>query len=501
MKTKILGILVMTLLIVSAYTINAYDQNIFDEINLTNINPNDPDFGLQWNLHNIGQSNPHSGEGDPDCDIDAPEAWDIETGNPNVIVAVIDCGIDYTHPDLADNIWINEDEIPDNDIDDDNNGYIDDIQGWNFFDNNNDLIDLGGHGTAHAGVIAAVGNNGIGISGVTWNCKIMPIHCVDEFDYGTSEDIADGIRYAVDNGASVISMSFGKYTDYEIDVQEAIEYAYNSNVVLVAAAGNEGSDWKLYPAGYDQVIAVGGTDNKDHKMDCYRYDGYHLLSNYGDWIDVSAPAVDIYTTFPTYHVTYMEYFGFNYEYDYLSGTSFSGPQVSGIAALLLSKNPTLNPNQVKAIICDNVDPYISDVYIGTGRANAYKALTSCNPPNTPSINGPNSGKSGENYEYIFMAIDPDGQNITYLLDWGDDTSEVRIGPFPSGEEVIAMHSWAEQGNYTISVKSIDIYELESDWATLEVSMPKNKSYIDTQFLNFLEQYPHLFPLLRQLLGL
>ncbi len=183
MKKKIIGILVMMLLIGTTYTISAEEgnNNSSKMMSINNL-PDDLYFSLQWYLDNTGQSNPYSGEGTPDADIDAPEAWDIETGSPDVIIAIIDCGIDYTHPDLADNIWINEDEIPDNGLDDDNNGYIDDIRGWNFYDDNNDLLDLGGHGTAHAGVVASIGNNGIGIAGVCWHCKIMPLHCLDELD-------------------------------------------------------------------------------------------------------------------------------------------------------------------------------------------------------------------------------------------------------------------------------------------------------------------------------
>jgi hypothetical protein len=191
-------------------------------------------------------------------------------------------------------------------------------------------------------------------------------------------------------------------------------------------------------------------------------------------VDVAAPGVDIYVTMPTYHVEFNGLLGLSQNFDYVSGTSFSCPLVSGIAGLLLSKNPQLTPYQIKAIICDNVDPYISDVYIGTGRANAHKALQSCNPPHTPSIRGETSGKSGEEHEYTFSALDPDGHNVTYCIDWGDHTEEVCIGPFPSGEEATAIHSWDKDGTYIIRVKSKDIYELESEWATLEVSMPKNK---------------------------
>jgi subtilisin family serine protease len=494
---KIIGIVIVMLLITTvSLQVSATQKNIFTRINVTNAIPDDPYFDLQWNLHNTGQSNPYSGEGTMDCDIDAPEAWEIETGETDVIIAIIDCGIDYTHPDLEDNIWINEDEISDNGIDDDNNGFIDDIRGWNFFDDNNDLLDQGGHGTAHAGVAAAVGNNGIGISGVAWNCKIMPIHCVDEFDYGTSEDISEGIRYAVDNGARVISMSFGKYEEYGNEVREAIEYADNANVVLVAAAGNDGYDLKLYPAGYEQVIAVGGTDNKDNKMDCRRF-GLNFISNYGDWVDVAAASVDIYLTLPTYSVSYNDLIGVKQDYDYMSGTSFSGPQVAGLAGLLLSKNPTLESDQIKAIICDNVDPYHSDTYIGTGRINAAKALASCNSPNTPTIVGESSIQAGEEYVYTIMTIDTDGHEVTYCIDWGDNSNQEFIGPNPSGEYIDVSHTWQDKGDYTIRVKASDVYGLESDWVILKITVPKQKNgdMFNLWIVRLLEHFPILEHLL------
>jgi subtilisin family serine protease len=365
LKRKIICVLVTTLLIATVLpAVGKMSKNI---------NPNDPDFSKQWALHNTGQSNPYSGSGTPDADIDAPEGWDIEVGSSDVIIAIIDCGIDYTHPDLADNIWINEDEIPDNEIDDDSNGYIDDTMGWNFFDDNNDLLDQGGHGTLCAGTAAAIGNNNVGVTGVSWNSKIMPIHSVNEFDWGTFEDIADGIKYAADNGADVISMSFCNYT-YSPLVNDAVDYAYNKGVVLVAAAGNEGTSSEAYPAAYDNVIAVAATDNTDSRMDVIRWGFIELVSNYGPWVDVAAPGVDIYTTMPTYEVSYNVLLGISQNYDYLSGTSLSCPIVAGIAALLLSHDPTLSPEEIKNLICKYVDPYNSEFDLGSGRVNAHKAI-------------------------------------------------------------------------------------------------------------------------------
>ena len=323
----------------------------------------------------------------------------------------------------------------------------------------------------------------------------MPIHCVDEFDRGKISDIVDGIRYAADNGANVISMSFGRYTNYDT-MAEAVKYAYDKGVVLVAAAGNDGIDRKSYPGAYDQVIAVGGTDNNDDKMDCYRY-GLHAVSDYGDWVDVSAASVDVYLTTPTYSVTYTDLIGLKQDYDYMSGTSFSCPQVSGLAALLLSQDPSLTNEEVRKIIRANVDPYNSDKYIGTGRINAYKALTRFNTqPDKPTIIGPSSGKPGKPYSFTASTTDPNGDQISYLWDWGDGNFSEW---FDSPE---ATYTWEQEAKFNISVRAKDIHGAESDWSDpFEFSTPKNKPYINTPFLNFLENHPHLFPLLRQMLGL
>jgi len=326
--------------------------------------PNDPDFNKQWYLHStgkifwvkilLGEKIPiwFPFRVKPGIDIQALEAWDIETGSPDVVIAIPDTGVDYLHPDLAANIWTNTDEIPGNNIDDDNNGFIDDVIGWDFAYDDNDPMDDSGHGTVCAGVAGAVGNNGIGMAGVAWNCKIMPLKVWNETGSGSWEDMAMSIRYAADNGADIISISAA---DYEVPnvMLDAVNYAYSKGVFICAGAGNRNTDTKFYPAAYENVTAVGMTNTRNKARS---------NSNYGEWVDIAAPGNLIYTTWPSQ------------EYCFVGGTSIACPMVAGVAALLLSKDPSLSPDEVKTRLCNNVDPYSGDKYVGTGRLNAYKAL-------------------------------------------------------------------------------------------------------------------------------
>lgn len=361
--------------------------------------PNDPYFEQQWALHNTGQMYPWDGwhnppPGTPDCDIDAPEAWDIETGDDDVVVAILDSGVDYNHPDLASNIWINEEEDRNHNgrfdkrpwwlggdldrKDNDGNGFVDDVVGWDFggefglgvFDNN-DPMDPNGHGTHCAGIVSAVGNNGIGISGVCWNCKIMPVKVTNSvpllglnisFYFGFNA--ARSIIYAVDNGADVISMSLGGGSSSLF--KNAVDYAYSQGVVLVAGVGNEGTGERFYPAAWDNVIAVAATDSNDERPE---------FSNYGSWVDVAAPGVDILSLRANDTDMYGEGNHIVDEYYYImSGTSIATPHASGLAALLLSKNQCPNPpSMVKTIMLHTLDEVDSDEYIG-GRINAYEAI-------------------------------------------------------------------------------------------------------------------------------
>lgn len=328
--------------------------------------PDDPSFPLQWGLNNsVGPS--VNG-----ADIDAPEAWDFSDGGRGVVIAVIDTGVDYTHEDLADNIWQNPYEIPSNNIDDDGNGYIDDVMGWDFVDRlsgnpdedyegqDNDPLDRHGHGTHVAGIIAAVANNGKGVAGVAYNSRIMAVRAayMDQSGEGILEsaDAAQAILYAAENGADIINISWGDYVESAI-IRDAIAFASSRGIIISASAGNDSTGSRIYPAALDNpaIIAVSATDRHNNRA---------TFSNYGNWIHVSAPGKDIYSTKP------------GNTYGYLSGTSMATPHVSGLAALIISATPGISPLEVKARIMNSVDVMgsLEGKNISSGRINAYAAL-------------------------------------------------------------------------------------------------------------------------------
>ena len=303
--------------------------------------PNDSLFGYLWGLHNSGQ-NVNGLTGTSGADINATAAWDITTGSSNVTVAVVDTGVLYTHSDLSANIWTNPGEIPGNGIDDDHNGYIDDIHGWNFVAKNADPLDDNGHGTHVSGTIGATGNNGIGVSGVNWQVKIMALKAFDAGGGALTSDAVSAILYANANGASVISNSWsGSYFNQALN--DAIDA---SPAVVVCAAGNIDSQHlqpnndlvPQYPASYTSpnIISVAATDQND------------LLASFSHFgpvsVDLAAPGVNIWST-----VNLVETYGV------MSGTSMATPHVSGVAALMKSVNPTLTAVQIKNIILSTVD--------------------------------------------------------------------------------------------------------------------------------------------------
>jgi len=337
--------------------VNAEPDFILD---INGVEPNDTKYSSQWGLTAIG----------------APEAWLKTVGDSDIVVAVIDTGVEYTHPDLSANIWENNDEIADNGIDDDDNGYVDDVRGYDFVTisdsyvyegedpgpSDNDPIDVQGHGTHVAGTVAAEGNNGMGVSGVSWAVSIMPVRAGFKNTSGggslLNSNIVNAIMYAADNGANVISMSFG--SSYNSSTQRtAVEYAASKGVILVAAAGNSNSTSKHYPAAYDDVISVGSTSSTGKKSS---------FSNYGDWVDISAPGSGIISTY------------LDGTYRTMSGTSMATPMLSGAAALLLSYNSSLTASQVKSILVDTSDNVVEsivgeDPQIG-GQVNILNAMES-----------------------------------------------------------------------------------------------------------------------------
>lgn len=318
--------------------------------------PNDANFVLQWGLHNIG------GIGAIDADIDAVEAWDVVQPDSNIIVAVIDTGVDYNHVDLQNSMWINSGEIANNGLDDDGNGFVDDVNGYDFLRNIGDPMDNNIHGTHVAGIIAASANNTIGVAGVSWTSKIMPVVGLSATS-GSDSTLVAAIEYAVDNGAKIINASWGGPL-YSQALYDAVAYAQAAGVLFVAAAGNASANLDFiadYPANFDlaNIITVAATN---------RSDGLAFFSNYGMRnVDVAAPGEDIYSTLP------------NSQYGYLSGTSMAAPLVSGAAALLASHDPSKSFLQLRQLLISSSDPIIGlqQASVSRGRVNLNSALN-CN---------------------------------------------------------------------------------------------------------------------------
>ena len=450
-----------------------YEKQIppYDGVSLT---PDDPLYKYQWSLENTGQSG-----GIEDVDIDASEAWEITTGNADITIAIIDSGIDFNHPDLIDNIWINTDEIKGDGLDDDSNGYIDDVNGYDFTNTDNDNIpyDRNGHGTLLAGRVAPVTNNHIGLAGITWDCRIMPLQVIDDTSWKASvEDVIEAIHYAADNGAKIICMTFeGTYP--HPGLQDAINYASNKGVFICSAAGNSGTSAKRYPAAYENVTSVAAINQFNSRME-YTYEevGISVASNYGSWVDVAAPGQEIYSTMPTYHVPLNDVYMLDEEYTVATGCCVTAPLVAGVAALLLSKDPTLSPNELTFIIRASTEPVNSSYDLGTGCINAYNALVYNNKPETP--NGLSSGNIGEEYTYSTSIQYANNEPLYYLWDFGDGIKNDWIGPINSNEPCEISYSWEIKGDYQIKVKARDINGGESEWSDpLPVTMSMSKTRV------------------------
>jgi hypothetical protein len=269
--------------------------------------------------------------------VKAPEAWAKGFTGKGIVVAVIDTGVDYKHPDLDANIWVNKGEIAGNGIDDDSNGYIDDANGWDFVDGDNDAMDLNGHGTHVAGTIAAEKND-FGVTGVAYDAKIMPVRVLDAGGSGSWSNIAAGIKYAADNGADVINLSLGG--GYSSEIKDAVEYATAKGAVVVMAAGNESGSQPGFPANLAKQwgIAVGAVDSNNKMADFSNRAGSTQLDY------VVAPGVNVYSTTP------------DNTYSSFNGTSMATPHVAGVAALILSANPKLTPAEVESLLTQTANP-------------------------------------------------------------------------------------------------------------------------------------------------
>jgi len=329
-------------------------------VTIDQVIPNDPDFDELWGLHNTGQTG-----GTADADTDTAEAWGRTTGSPDVVVGVIDTGIDYWHPDLRANIWTNPGEVPNNGVDDDGNGYVDDYYGWDFYNNDSDPFDDVGHGTHVAGTIGAVGDNGQGVAGVNWTVQLAALKFLGLWG-GTTAGAVEAVEYAVMMDFDVTNNSWGG-GGFSETLERAIEVAGENDQLFVASAGNVGSDNDAFPAypssyGLTNIISVAATDHDDQLAS---------WSNYGgSSVDLAAPGVQVYSTVP------------NNSYDWKQGTSMAAPHVTGAVALLLAYNPVPPEGEdqispaIKAAILNGVDPVASldGLLLTGGRLNVLNAM-------------------------------------------------------------------------------------------------------------------------------
>lgn len=292
--------------------------------------PNDPMFPQQWGLHNTGQTG-----GTPDADVDAPEAWAIHTGADDIVVAIIDTGVQATHPDLAGRV----------------------LSGWNTYDNppNNNSNDLHGHGTHVSGIFGANTNNATNTAGMNWAAKILPVRVLSAGGSGSESQCAAGITWAVDNGADITSLSLQYYTGGTA-LLDAVNYAFANNVLMIAAAGNNRGNTIAFPARFDHCMCIGGTTHNDT---------WYTSANFGAQMDVAAPGENILSLWRD-NGTFT-----------ISGTSMATPFVSGTAALLMSYNRTLSIGDIENVLISSAEDRGTpgwDQYFGAGRLNAQNAL-------------------------------------------------------------------------------------------------------------------------------
>ncbi|MBN2291263.1 MAG: S8 family serine peptidase, partial [Pirellulales bacterium] len=421
--------------------------------------PNDSSYSSLWGMNNANGA-----------DIDAEAAWDISTGSSSIVVAVIDTGVDYTHPDLAANIWTNPGEIAGNGIDDDGNGFVDDVHGYDFCNDDGDPMDDHNHGTHCAGTIAGVGNNGLGVTGVNWNSSIMALKFLSSTGSGSLSDAVMAINYAtmmrVDYGVNVrVSNNSWGGGGFSSSMNDAITAHNDAGILFVAAAGNDGTNNDItahYPSSYSQsgVIAVAATT---------RYDELAYFSNYGaTTVDLAAPGMSIYSTIA------------GGGYDTFSGTSMATPHVAGVAALAWSVAPDATVIDIREAILQGVDPLaeLSGKMTTGGRLNALNTLefllsTDPTAPYMADLSAsPNPASLGATVTITATGLtDADG-NVTavsfYLDSNGDgqyDENDTLIGTdntiVDSSASIAYDTGGLEGGNHRIFARALDN---DSQWS-------------------------------------
>lgn len=336
--------------------------------------PNDTYFSRQWAYHNDGTFGGGALDINVDADVDMIEAWDLTTGNPNITMAIMDSGLRMGHPELSGRLWVNTAETS-NGIDTDSNNYIDDINGWDFVNNDNDPTDDHGHGTNVTGIATATGNNGIGYAGVDWSCKVMTLKVLDNNNSGSNSNIIESFYYAINEGVKIISISIGG-SGFSTAYETAVNTAYNNGIVVVACMMNFNNNTAYYPAAFSSTIAIGSTDPNDERTEPFFWSATSG-SNYGSHIDVIAPGNYMYGLSSDSDTNYNYYWG---------GTSQATPLVSGICSLMLSLNPNLTVDEIRSILRSTAEDQVGnaqdtvgwDQYYGAGRVNAFNALQEVN---------------------------------------------------------------------------------------------------------------------------
>jgi large repetitive protein len=351
--------------------------------------PNDFRFfdGSLWGLHNTGQLG-----GTPDADIDAPEAWDVRTSAAGIVVALTDTGIRATHEDLAANLWSNPGEIAGNGVDDDGNGYVDDVHGVNILDGTGNPVDDHGHGTHIGGVVGGVGNNSVGVVGVAWRVQLMAVKFLDAQGNGSISDAVAAIDYARARGARIINASWGSPEFNSQSLSDAIASARDAGILFVAAAGNSSGNndaTPLYPASYDldNILAVAATDRNDQLA---------FFADFGaSTVDIGAPGQDIFSCWNDGDGGYR----------FFSGSSMAAGYASGAAALVMAQHPGEGFAAIKQRLLSGADPVpsLQGRTVSGGRLNLFKALSSGSPPPPPpperpvvtiTATDPNAGEAG-----------------------------------------------------------------------------------------------------------
>ncbi len=380
--------------------------------------PNDPYFDEQWALHNTGQGSGFGVwlPGTPGADIDWPEAWANAAGT-GATVAILDTGIDYRHSDLAPNVWLNAAEVNGSaGVDDDGNGYVDDIRGWNFVGNDSDPLDDNGHGSHVAGIVAAVANNHNGVTGLMWNGKVMALKVFDDQGYGVLADAIAALEYAIAKGVRVSNSSWG-YSDIAPEELAAHQALYDTiqataaaNHLFVASAGNDMVDTDStphYPSAFDldNVVSVAAADNNDQ------------LAGFSNWgavsVDLAAPGQDVFST-------YMLFAGLIDDYAWVSGTSMAAPHVSGVAGLLTGLAACQTYGQVRDQILNNARPIgaLSGRTVTGGMLNVNATLngTECAPPSDTDSDGVPDASDNCTLVVNPTQLDADGDGYGNLCD-------------------------------------------------------------------------------------